>query len=114
MQVSSKLSEDRIKKSDLGVHYKPITLKRRILREKFIEIRDELFPENWSIDVENWPRKRYCSICKSSLSGPYNIFQIHSKDFHDDWADLVKPWIKWKGLRTTKNYCLNKIKFKKR
>ena len=68
-----------------------------------MEIRDELFPENWSVDVDNWSRKRYCSICKSSLSGAYHSFQIHSEDFHDDWADLIKPWIKWKGLRTTKN-----------
>jgi hypothetical protein len=104
MQVSSKLSEERNKKGDLGVPYKPVTLKRRILREKFMEIRDELFPENWNVDVDNWSRKRYCSICKSSLSGTYNIFQIHSKDFHDDWADLIKPWIKWKGLRTKKSF----------
>ena len=102
MQVSLKLKEEREKKDGQGVLYKPTILKRRILREKFIEIRDELYPENWSVDVDNWSRKRYCTICKSSLSGAYNIFQIHSKDFHDDWADLIKPWIKWKGLRTTK------------
>ncbi len=102
MQVPQKLSEEREKKGDQGVLYKPVILKHRILREKFMEIRDELFPENWSVDVDNWSRKRYCSICKSSLSGAYHSFQIHSEDFHDDWADLIKPWIKWKGLRTTK------------
>jgi len=102
MQVSSKLSEERRKKGDQYIPYNHLNLKRRILREKFIEIREELFPENWSVDIDKWSRKRYCPICKSSLSGTYNIFQIHSKDFHSEWADIVKPWIKWKGLRTPK------------
>ena len=102
MQAASKLNEKKRHTDNLGSTYNPPNLKRRILREKFIEIRDELFPENWSADIDNWSRKRYCPICKSSLPVAYNAFQVHSNDFHDDWADIVKPWIKWKGLRTTK------------
>ncbi len=102
MQVSSKLSEEKRKKYDQGVSHKSVNLKHRIWREQFTEIRDELFPENWSVDVDNWTRKRYCPICRSSLPGTYNVFQSHSKDFHDDWAELITPWIKWKGLRTKK------------
>ncbi|MEE9585951.1 MAG: hypothetical protein V3W09_03525, partial [Nitrososphaerales archaeon] len=63
----------------------------------------EIFPESWNIDVDNWSRKRYCPICKLTLTGTYNCFKNHSQDIHDDWADIIQPWIRWKGLRNKNN-----------
>jgi hypothetical protein len=68
-----------------------------------MDLRDEIFPESWNIDVDNWSRKRYCPICKSTLTGTYNCFKNHSQDIHDDWADIIQPWIRWKGLRNKNN-----------
>ncbi len=67
-----------------------------------MDLREEIFPDGWITDVNNWSRKRYCPVCKSSLSGASNCFKSHSQDFHDHWADLVQPWVKWKGLRNKK------------
>lgn len=101
MQVYAK--KDKIRSKSSNESKKSFITNRRILREKFIDIRDELFPDNWNIAVDNWSNKRYCPICKSSLKSCYNSFQMHSNEFHDDWADLIKPWVQWKGLRNKKN-----------
>lgn len=102
MQLYTKQDEDKSQKKGSNIYQKPFISNRRILKEKFIGIREELFPDNWNIAVDNWSQKKYCSICKSSLTSSYNSFQNHSQDFHDDWADIIKPWVQWKGLRTKK------------
>jgi len=79
--------------------YTDIMLRRRVLREMYSDIRDELFPESWSIDIDNWTRKRRCPVCKVALYGTHNCFKVHTEDFHDDWSTLVQPWVRWKGLR---------------
>ena len=83
-----------------NISHEPFISNRKILREQFNDIRDELFPDNWNIAVDNWTHKKYCTICKSSITSSYNCFKIHSNDFHDDFGDIVKPWIRWKGIRT--------------
>ncbi|MBI2937130.1 MAG: hypothetical protein HYY22_02895 [Thaumarchaeota archaeon] len=102
MSQRAKANLDDIEEEHVDLPPSLLNTRRRMLREQYSEIRDELFPESWSIDVDNWTRKRYCPICKSSLSSEHNCFKNHSEELHDDWANLIQPWVKWKGLRNRK------------